>query len=689
MKPTSLTPVAFAIAIAIAPTHSAAQANMEMGKMWTFENPPLAYLKEEYGFDASQDWLDALRLASLRYANGCSASFVSPKGLIMTNHHCVRGHVAEASPEGQDWVKTGFYASSMADEAKLNGVTVQQLVGMEDITAAMNAGVTDQDDTETAEQKRSANEAKILGAREDKPGTSAQIVKLHQGARYQLYTYRIFDDVRLVCAPHLQSAHFGGDPDNFTYPRYSIDFAFVRAYENDEPVDTSAHYFRWSTTGAAKDELVIVTGNPGSTDRLKTKAEMVFMRDAFYPIVRELIDNRLAIMRGLAKQSAELEQAMRTNILSLENAQKAYKGYHEGLLNPELMAQKTAAEAEFRERVDSNPELQAKFGDAWGRLEELAAVKTRFEPRRRFHSTAGSARLSRALAVVRACRAADAEEKDRLAKQVRSMPNIRGSRMDGFQRASFLDHLTRAARWLPDNDPFRQAVIADRTAEETLALIEQSAIFDKEFVDELLAGGAQAIDESTDPAVRMAAALEPLAKENAELDTWLNKEVAAQGTRIGQALFACYGDLVSPDATFTLRFSDGRAQGFPFNGTIAPYRTSFYGLFGRNSEFDNEYPFSLPQIWLDRMDKVDMTKSVNFVATNDIIGGNSGSPIVNADLEVVGLIFDGNIEMLANKFVYTDRVPRSVSVHVDAIMESLRKIYDADRIADELLDAGR
>ena len=685
MKPSLLAPLACTLAIALSPTHVSAQANMEMGKMWTFENPPLGYLKEEYGFEPSQEWLDALRLASLRYANGCSASFVSPKGLIMTNHHCVRGHIAEASPKGQDWVKDGFYATSMEDETKLGGVTVQQLVAMGDITKEMNVGVGEDDDEGAAVAKRRANEAKILtGAREKHPGTTPQIVKLHQGAVYQLYIYKVYDDIRLVCAPHLQTAHFGGDPDNFTYPRYSIDFSFVRAYENDEPVDTSAHYFRWSTTGAKKDELVFVTGNPGTTDRLKTKAEMVFMRDAFYPIVRELIDNRLDIMRGLAKESSEQEQKLRTDILMFENAQKAYKGYHDGLLNAELMAQKTAAEAEFLGRINAKPELREKFGDVWSELQELSTLKTAFETRRRFHSTGGSPHLARALAVVRAA-TATGRERESLANRALSMSTSMGA----FERASFVDHLARAAKWLPPNDTYYRAVVGDRSAEETAALIEQSSISDQAFVQEMLDGGANALRESDDAALQMAAALDPLLRAKDKLEAWLTKQIEAQGVLIGQALFACYGNKVSPDATFTLRFSDGRAQGFPYNGTIAPYRTSFFGLYARNVEFDNKYPFNIPQAWLDRKDRVDMTKSVNFVSTNDIIGGNSGSPIVNANLEVVGLIFDGNIEMLANKFVYTDHVPRAVSVHVDAIMEALRKIYDAERVADELVGGGR
>ena len=327
--------------------------------MWTFENPPLGYLKEEYGFEPSAEWLDALRLASLRFGGGCSASFVSPKGLIMTNHHCVRGNVAEASPKGQDWVKDGFYATQLEDEVVLKGLTVQQLVGTEDITSAMNAGIAEGDDDAAAQKKRAANQKKIEAEARERysrqearggqaaPGRRLPALRLQDLQRHQA-------GVRAAPADRALRRR----SDNFTYPRYSIDFGFCRAYEDGEPADTSAHYFRWSTTGPKKDELVFVTGNPGTTDRLKTTAQMEYMRDAQYPIVRQLIDSRLEIMRDIAKQSSEQEQEMRTQILMFENAQKAYKGYHEGLLNRQLMAQKAAAEAEFKGKVTSSDELR-------------------------------------------------------------------------------------------------------------------------------------------------------------------------------------------------------------------------------------------------------------------------------------------------------------------------------------------
>jgi len=657
-----------------------AQANLELGKMWTFEKPPVDYLEAEYGFEPSGQWLDSLRLASLRFGAGCSASFVSPHGLIMTNHHCVRSYIAKVSPADADWVVNGFVSPDQQSEVPIPGLTVQQLISMRDITAAMNEGIAPEDDAATIGAKRARNQRKILDdARAQNGNLTPQVVKLHQGAVFQLYSYKIYDDIRLVVAPHLQTSHFGGDPDNFTYPRYAIDFSFCRAYENGEPADTAQNYFRWSTAGPQKGELVFVTGNPGSTDRLKTVAQMEYLRDASYPIVRQLIDNRLSLMRDLASDGSDHNPGLRTDILMYENAQKAYAGYHNGLLDPGLMARKFAAEAEFKQRVGEDPELAARFGDCWQKLEELAAIKTAFEAQRRFHTPGGSKHLARAVALVRAV----TEDGDR--KDLIETARTAETEMTAYERASFVDHLTRAADWLPPADPYRRSILRGRAPEATAALLDSSAIADTAFVEDLIAQGETAVRTSTDPAVRMAVALVPLIRANEKLTSWIAEQEDALGARIGQALFACYGDDVSPDATFTLRFSDGRVEGFPYNGTLAPFRTTFYGLFGRNVEFGNQHPFDLPKIWLERRDQIDLSRAVDFVSSNDIIGGNSGSPIVNRNLEVVGLIFDGNIEMLANRFVYTDVVPRAVSVHVDAIMEALRKIYDAGRIADELV----
>ncbi len=651
----------------------AAQENFELGKMWTFENPPLAYLEAEYGFTPDEGWLKTLQLASIRFGDGCSSSFVSPQGLIMTNHHCVRDKIAESQGEF-DWVKDGFYATGLDDEVKLPGLTVQQLESIRDITAEMTAGTLQQ------------NEAKILmEAEEANPELDHEVVKLFQGAVYQLYSYRIWDDIRLVVAPHLQTSHFGGDPDNFTYPRYGIDFAFCRAYVDGKPADTSGHYFKWNTSEIKEGDLVFVTGNPGTTKRLLTQAQLEYMRDTYHPLVNEMIDRNLEIREQLVKEQPELEKEMRTDILGWENSQKAYRGYYAGLLDESLMQQKEIAENAFREKVKTDEELNARFGGAWLALEELAALQNESLARLQFYQPGGHPLIDYAIGLAQLAMPGIPPQFVEQIKNSLLEGHSELAEMSELEKRSFIDHLERAQKWLPEGDPYLAVMLAGRTPEETLAALADSRLTDKQFVDEIIAAAPSSVAESKDPALIAANALLPMLIQNQQLGAQITEIEEAQGALIGQALHAVYGNGVSPDATFTLRFSDGVVSGYPVNGTIAPFATSFYGLYARNSEFNNEYPFDLPQVWLDRKDKIDMTKKVDLVSTNDIIGGNSGSPLVNKNLEVVGLVFDGNIEMLPNRYLYRGTLPRSVSVHVDSIMESLTKIYDAQRIADELL----
>ncbi len=650
--------------------------------MWTFENPPLAYLEKEYGFKPNQAWLDSVRLASLRFGQGCSASFVSPKGLIMTNHHCVRDDVANVQG-ANDWVKDGFVASSYADEVQVPGLTVQQLVGMRDVTADMNRGVKADDDDETIATKRADNQADIIAkARAEHLDRDAQVVELFQGARYQLYLYKIYSDVRLVMTPHLQTSHFGGDPDNFTYPRFGIDFSFCRAYENGQPADTQQHYFRWSQHGPQPGELVFVTGNPGSTDRLLTKAQFEYQRDAAYPRVLQMLDHRIDILSAFMQGSPELEKRYRTTLLSFQNGQKAYRGGLGGLRDKEFMARKDRAERAFRERVKANEELNEKYGSLWDDLAKVAAAQTALEGPLNFQTGGGSPHLDRALMVVSAARAS--QNGDPRAGEFAAMAQGMPLRYSPLRAELVIDHFVRALDWLPRTDPFLRVLLNGRSPRDAEQWIRSGKIESDDFVASLLAGGMAAVEASTDPAIQVARVLAPRIEANGAMAAELESRAAVLGTKIGLALFETYGDDVSPDATFTLRLSDGVVQGYDYNGTKAPWHTSFYGLYGRNAAFDDKYPFSLPAVWKERRDTIDMKKSVNFVCTVDSTGGNSGSPVINQNREIVGLLFDGNIESLPNDFIFDDGAGRSVCVHTDSMVEALTKVYDAQWIADEL-----
>ena len=658
------------LAFTLAPRPTAAQEVLGLGKMWTFENVPQDYFKEVHGFELSQEWLDAVRLASLRFGSGCSASFVSPRGLVMTNHHCARDHIARISPPDQDWVKNGFVAKTMKDEVPIPGLAVQQLVSMRDVTARMNAGLENLSDAGAIQERRQANEQAVLTAAGEKhPDLTARLVTLYQGGSYQLYLYKLYTDVRLVCAPHLQTAHFGGDPDNFTYPRYCIDFCFCRAYEDGKPVDSSKSHFKFDATGPEEGESVFITGNPGSTDRLMTFSQMEYTRDVRQPIILDLISGRLSALRAEAERGPERAKAVRTATLGMENADKAYRGYQAGLLDASLMAAKKESEAAFREKIEADPKLAKRFGSAWERLAEITERRRTHEPRRRYHSDLGSPLMKRALALV----GAKSTEKLVAAAAI-------SMKMSELERDQSQARVKNALRWLPKNDAFR-AVLAKGLDK----LAAASRIDDDEKLTTLIDGGPEAIAASNDPALVLARKLKGMMKENGREGTELTAAEEVEKSRIGQALFAVYGHSVSPDATSSLRLSDGKVKGFPYNGTIAPWWTSFYGLYARSLEFGNHHPFDLPQPWLDHEKKIDLKTPINFVATNDIIGGNSGSPVIDKQRRIVGLVFDGNIEMLSNRYLYRDDLPRSVSVHSAAILECLRKIYGAKHVARELL----
>tara|TARA_R110002072_G_scaffold302737_1_gene488170 strand:+ start:6615 stop:8645 length:2031 start_codon:yes stop_codon:yes gene_type:complete len=673
MRQLSLLSLGFLLSITAA-TRAVGQDELGLGKMWTFERPPLQYLEREYGLKADEAWWNRMRLASLRFGRGCSASFVSPNGLILTNHHCARGAIAEAQGNN-DWVKDGYVADQMSDEVKLKGLTVQQLVAMRDVTDVVNRGVTTDMSDADAEALREQNRDMVLAAaRARSPKLEPQVVKLFQGGIWQLYQYRVFDDIRLVMAPHLQAAHFGGDPDNFVYPRYAVDFSFCRAYVDGKPADTSDYYFSWGD-GPEVGELVILTGNPGGTSRLLTKSQLEYQRDARYPRVRELIDNRINILREFSKRDARMEKALRTTILGLENGQKLYRGEHGALTSDAFMARKNQAESAFKKRAEQRGHEEDLA--IWSELEVLMEKKVALEAPRSFQSAGGMPLVLRAQALVKFAETGDPDD----AQRARDID----CRRDAVQEALFADHLARARNHLPADDPYLGVLLGDRGPTAAVEqLVEKSQLRDERFLEKLIAAGAEAINESSDAAIKAARAIRPLALANKKRQGEIDAAESRLQARLANLLFSVYGDDVSPDATFTLRFSDGRVAGYNYNGSLAPWRTVYHGMFARQAEFDGVHPFDLPDQWLLARDRIDMQAPVDYVCTVDSTGGNSGSPLVNSRLQLVGLLFDGNIESMANEFLYGESVERSVCVHPQGIVEALRKVYHAKRLLREI-----
>jgi hypothetical protein len=658
--------------------------------MWTFDAPPIEYWRKTYGFAPDQKWLDHVRLASVRLP-GCSASFVSANGLVMTNHHCGRDCTAGVSPKDSNYIETGFAAASLTDEKKCPGLYVDQLISIEQVTDRVRAGITGTTPGEQASQ-RSATIARIQSECGQATGLTCQVVTLYQGGMYSLYRYKRYNDIRLVMAPEGQIAFFGGDPDNFTFPRYDLDLTLLRVYENNQPFKP-ADYLKWSANGAAENEPVFVIGNPGSTGRLNTVAQMEFLRDVQYPAQLAGYKRMLQTYSQLAKTDTSSIRRYQNDVFGIANSQKAVSGYRTGLLDSVRAAQKRAFENEFRARINADPALRAKYAGAWDAVAGAQRQLATFNPQFRLEGFGGnSTLLTMAAQIVRVASESGKPDAQRLAAyRGNNLENIKraltGEREidPAYEKLALAAQFRAAQQELPPGDPFLKVALAGRSPEAAAnALVSGTRLNDQAYRRSLVEGGAIAVAASDDPLIVLARAVDPMNRALVARADSLNAIIASNAEAIGQALFAAYGTALPPDATFTLRITDGVVRGFPANGTIAPYKTTYYGLYERAASFDHKDPFQLPPRWVARRDRLNLSTPFNFVSTNDIIGGNSGSPVINRNAEVVGLIFDGNIEMLPNRFLFNADVARAVSVHSAGIVEALRKMYDGARIADEL-----
>ncbi len=661
--------------------------------MWTYNNFPKDKVKQRYGFSPDDAWLKHLQLSSLRLAFGCSGSFVSPEGLVMTNHHCAHSCIEQLSTAEKDYVKSGFYARTAADEVKCPEIEINQLVDISDVTDRVHkatAGLSDQKYNEAEKAEMSRIEKECAG--EDAQNTRCDVVNLYHGGVYNLYKYRRYQDVRLVFAPEFAIAFFGGDPDNFNFPRYDLDVSFLRVYDKGQPAKVD-NYLKWSAAGAKEGELTFVSGHPGGTSRALTVAQLEYTRDVAIPDTLLFLSEFRGLLTEFGRRSAEAKRISSHELFGIENAYKAYRGRLEALLDKTFFNGKVAEENALRAKVNENPEWKKQYGGAWDAIAKAEAemVKIRkpynyIEKSRGFESDLyGFARH-----LVRA-----GEERPKpLGKRFReyndsALPQLtvrlfsKKPIYDDMEILSLTYSLTKLREELGADDPFVKKVLGKQSPEELAThLIKNTKLKDVELRKKLWDGGKKAVDASDDPLIQFARKIDPDARAvRKRFEDDVEAPVKKNSELVAKARFAAYGTNTYPDATFTLRLSYGAVKGYEENGHHVKPITTFAGAFERAT---GRPPFDLPESWVKAKPKLDMTTPFNFCSTNDIIGGNSGSPVANKDGEVVGLVFDGNIQSLGGDYGFDEAVNRTVAVHSEALIRALDKIYDARRIVDEL-----
>ena len=664
--------------------------------MWPFNNVPKAQIKSKYGFDVTDAWLKKVQLASVRFNNGGSGSFVSADGLVLTNHHIASDTLQKISTPEKDYNKEGFYAPTREREAKAPDLELNQLVSIEDVTDRVAAAVKPGASAGEANAARRAAIANIEKESTEKTGLRSDVITLYQGGQYNLYRYKKYTDVRLVFAPEFAIAFFGGDPDNFTFPRYDLDMALFRVYENDKPIKVE-NYFKWSKSGAKEGELVFVPGNPGSTARLNTVAHLEYLRDYGLPFVIKRLNREhdaLAKYRALGEEQSRRAQE---DFFGIENSLKSLRGELEGLQDKSLIAKKAKAEEALRRTVGNDIKKQKEYGDAW---ENIAKGRRGLQTYYRQVSLLenGAAFNSDLFGLARTVIRLVAESEKPNAERLPEFTDARRASLelnlyspapiyDDFEKIKLADSLAFLRDELGADNPTVKKVLDAKSPESRAAeLIDGTRLKDVAYRKQLVAGGSKAVAESTDPMIVLARSIDEEGRAlRKRYETEVQANERASYAKIARALFDIEGTKLYPDATFTLRLSYGAVKGYEENRKHVPAFTVLSGIYTLASQHGNKFPYELPARWIDKKAVLNLNTPFNFVSTNDIIGGNSGSPVINRNAELVGLIFDGNIQSLVGNFVFDETQNRAVSVDSRAMMETLRKIYGANEAADELM----
>ncbi len=666
---------------------------------WPYNAVPKAAIKQKYGFDVTDEWLKHLQLSSVRFG-GASGSVVSPDGLVITNHHVGLDAIQRLSTAEKDYVKNGFLAVSREDELKAPGMSLTILQSIDDVTNAVDAAARPEMPPADAFAARRAAIARIERESQEKTGLRSEVVTLYQGARYHLYRYKVYQDVRLVFAPEYQTAFFGGDPDNFEYPRYCLEITMFRLYEDGKPARTE-NYLRWSPNGTREGDLVFTSGHPGSTQRLYTVAHLEYLRDSAVPFNIKSLERRQALLKKYGALGAEQTRQAKDELFGIENSLKSARGQLRGLQDRALLAKKGEAERRLRSAVEADPAKRKAYGDAWDAIAASRKVLMTIDKDRSFTEAAAGLN-TRLFGVARNLVRIAAESGKPDPERLPEYSDARRKQLQDtlltpapfhveMEKAKLADSLAYMTQELGSDHPIVKKILGSKTPEARAAeLLDGTRLADIAARKELLAGGAPAIQASNDSLIILARDIDP---ESRQLRKKYEDEVTsverASYAKIAQAVFATEGANAYPDATGTLRLSYGSVKSYVEGGKqLAPY-TTLGGMYQHAAAHGNKGPYELPARWNENKGALDLNTPLDFVTTNDIVGGNSGSPVVNAKGEFVGIVFDGNIHMLSGYYVYDMVVNRGIMTDSRAIIEALRKVYGAGALADEIVGAAK
>ncbi len=666
--------------------NSLSKINADEG-MWLFNDLPKDYLKSKHGFEPTDEWADKLMKSCVRFNVGGSASFISSNGLVLTNHHVAFDTLSKLSNDENNYAKDGFLAKSMDSELKAPDLELNQLQKITDVTDKVNESVTADMAPADAAKARRARIDEIQTAATDESGLRSDVVTLYGGGKYHLYQYKKYTDVRLVWAPEAGIAFFGGDADNFEYPRFNLDATIFRVYEDGMPAKIE-HFLKWSENGPDENELVFVAGNPGRTSRIFTTDALKHQRDTRMPYILDFIRRREVLLQQFGLGGPEKERIAKDQLFGIQNSRKAYMGMLGGLQDPSVMATAEAAEQKLLEKVKSTPELQ-EYASAWDKIADVQKRKAEMQGQ-------GVLISSRMFSIAQELVQMATEDQKPSSERLREFQDSGRDSLEQqlfssapiypeLQQAVLADEIARMCEIRGADDELCQKILAGKNPiDRASELIMGSKLGDPEVRRKVATGGIEAIKSSDDPLIKLALIVDDKVRADRKVSEELGEIEKQAYAQISKVLFAANGTSVYPDATFTLRLAFGPVTGYEEKGKSIPAFTDIDGTFAHEEGHAGQKDFDLPETWAAARGKIPGGTKMNFVCTADIIGGNSGSPVVNKDLELVGLIFDGNIQSLIADYAYTDKQGRSVSVHSNAIREALRYVYDAETLADQL-----